>query len=133
MNIVDTGYGLERIAWFTKGTQNIYETVHPEILTFIKNNTSNVNDLQSIYSIADHTKCLAFMLGDGIVPSNVKAGYLARLIIRRSIRFLEKLNLSTPLADLVDMQLKFLEKDFPSLISKKENTSSVMAKSPCYG
>jgi alanyl-tRNA synthetase len=31
-----------------------------------------------------------FMLGDGIVPSNVKAGYLARLIIRRSLRFLEK-------------------------------------------
>ena len=91
LNIVDTGYGLERIAWCTQGTETIYETVFPEMVNWLKENANNKSDLASIYSLSDHTKCLAFMLGDGIVPSNVKAGYLARLIIRRALRFLEKI------------------------------------------
>ena len=55
------------------------------------------------------------MLGDGIVPSNVKAGYLARLIIRRSLRFIEKLQLNLSLRELVSIQIDTLHKEFPSL------------------
>jgi alanyl-tRNA synthetase len=126
LNIVDTGYGLERIAWLTKGTQTIYETVFPSVINWLKDNAKNPSDMQSIYSLADHSKCLAFMLGDGIVPSNVKAGYLARLIIRRSLRFLEKLNLRDSLVDIVDMQLDLLEHDFPSLKKKKDQIDEIL-------
>ena len=120
LNIVDTGYGLERIAWLTNGTKTVYETTFPEIIDFIKEKAKNKDDLTSIYSLADHSKCLAFMLGDGIVPSNVKAGYLARLIIRRSLRFLEKIGINIPLKTLVLFQIKTLTKQFPSL-KKAEN------------
>jgi len=126
LNIVDTGYGLERIAWITQGTSTVYDTVFPEMLEWLKNHTENISDTQSIYSIADHTKCLAFMLGDGIVPSNVKAGYLARLIIRRSLRFMEKLQLNVYLKELVRMQLDFLEKEFPSLKKRKEQIDEIL-------
>ncbi len=126
LNIVDTGYGLERIAWITQGTPTIYDTVFPEMLEWLKNHTKNISDTQSIYSIADHTKCLAFMLGDGIVPSNVKAGYLARLIIRRSLRFIEKLKLNVSLRELVNMQLDFLEKEFPSLKKRKKQIDEIL-------
>ena len=115
LNIVDTGYGLERVAWVTNGTPTIYETAFPEMIEWIKNHTTNKRDTRSIYSLADHTKCLAFMLGDGIVPSNVKAGYLARLIIRRALRFMEVLELSVTLDKIVDKQLELLESSFPSL------------------
>jgi alanyl-tRNA synthetase len=115
LNIVDTGYGLERIAWFTQGTPTVYETVFPHSIEYIKSNATKSSQISYIYALADHSKCLAFMLGDGIVPSNVKAGYLARLIIRRSLRFIKKIQLQVSLKDLVTMQLNHLEKDFPSL------------------
>jgi alanyl-tRNA synthetase len=126
LNIVDTGYGLERIAWCTQGTKTVYETTFPEMVKWLKEYAKNKSDLASIYSLADHTKCLAFMLGDGVVPSNVKAGYLARLIIRRSLRFLEKIELNASLRKLVEMQLDFLEKVFPSLKKRKKQIGEIL-------
>jgi len=126
LNIVDTGYGLERIAWITQGTDTVYDTVFPEMLKYLRENAKNKSDTASIYSLADHTKCLAFMLGDGIVPSNVKAGYLARLIIRRSLRFLKKIKLDTSLGKLVEMQIDFLSKDFPSLMDSNKQIKEIL-------
>jgi len=126
LNIVDTGYGLERVAWFTTGTPTVYETALPKMITFLRNNVIIDSDLPSFYALADHTKCLSFMLGDGIVPSNVKAGYLARLIIRRSLRFIEKLRLELTLGQLVELQLEYLEKEFPSLIKRKDQIGEIL-------
>jgi alanyl-tRNA synthetase len=126
LNIVDTGYGLERIAWFTTGTPTVYETAVPKILTFLLDTIKDISDKGSIYALADHTKCLSFMLGDGIVPSNVKAGYLARLIIRRSLRFLEKLQLDLTLRQLVEQQLDYLGKEFPSLKKRKDQVGEIL-------
>jgi alanyl-tRNA synthetase len=126
LNIVDTGYGLERIAWITQGTETVYETAFPEMVKWIKENAKNKTDSASIYSLADHTKCLSFMLGDGIVPSNVKSGYLARLIIRRSLRFIEKIGLNSSLRKLVDMQVDYLENEFPSLKLRKEQICEIL-------
>jgi alanyl-tRNA synthetase len=126
LNIVDTGYGLERISWVTNGTKTIYESVFPDIIKWIYENSKNQSDRSSLYSLADHSKCLAFMLGDGIVPSNVKAGYLARLIIRRSLRFIKKLKSDISLKDLVGIQLNHLEKKFPSLILGKKQILEIL-------
>ena len=126
LNIVDTGYGLERIAWCTQGTPTIYETAFPKMISWLKENANNKNDMQSIYSLADHSKCLAFMLGDGIVPSNIKAGYLARLIIRRSLRFIENIKINSSLKDLVYMQLDLLEKEFPSLNKNRKQIGEIL-------
>jgi len=126
LNIVDTGYGLERIAWCTQGTETIYETAFPEIVSSLKENAKNKNDMQSLYSLADHSKCLAFMLGDGIVPSNIKAGYLARLIIRRSLRFIENIRIDASLKDIVYMQLDLLEKEFPSLKKNRKQIGEIL-------
>lgn len=125
LNIVDTGYGLERITWITTGTETIYETVFPDIVRYIEENAGNKH-IPSIYSLADHTKCLSFMLGDGIVPSNAKAGYLARLIIRRSLRFIEKIKLDIPLKKIVELQLESLKKEFPSLIKNKRQIIEIL-------
>jgi len=126
LNIVDTGYGLERIAWYTQGTKTVYETAFPEMIKWLQNHSKNNSDMVSIYSLADHSKCLAFMLGDGIVPSNVKSGYLARLIIRRSLRFIEKLGLNKSLKEIVSLQLDLLEKEFPSLKKRKKQVEEIL-------
>ncbi|HID25855.1 MAG TPA: alanine--tRNA ligase, partial [Thermoplasmata archaeon] len=88
---------------------------------------SKTVDKQAVYALADHTKCLAFMLGDGIVPSNVKAGYLARLMIRRSIRFLGRLGIKEPLSTLIEMHINDLAKDFPHLPKARDRINEIVA------
>ncbi len=60
--------------------------------------------MEDVYAIADHCRTLAYMLGDGIVPSNVGTGYLARMVLRRTKRLCDGLGIDTPLDELVDMQ-----------------------------
>ncbi|WP_010479887.1 alanine--tRNA ligase [Thermococcus zilligii] len=72
-----------------------------------------VRPYELIYAIADHTKALTFMIADGVIPSNIKAGYLARLLIRKSIRHLRELGLEVPLAEIVAMHIKELSPTFP--------------------
>ena len=63
-----------------------------------------VEPLESIYAVADHCRTLAYMLGDGIVPSNVGTGYLARMVLRRTKRLVDDAGVDVPLDELVDMQ-----------------------------
>ncbi len=65
--------------------------------------------LESIYAIADHCRTLAYMLGDGIVPSNVGTGYLTRMVLRRTKRLCDTVGVDAPLDELVDMQAERLE------------------------
>ncbi|UPM41970.1 alanine--tRNA ligase [Halocatena salina] len=64
--------------------------------------------LETIYAIADHSRTLAYMLGDGIVPSNVESGYLVRMVLRRTKRLADTVGVSAPLDELVDMQAERL-------------------------
>ncbi len=67
-----------------------------------------VEPIETVYTIADHSRCLVFMLGDGIVPSNVKAGYLARLVIRKALRSLQGLNCDIGLEEVIRKQIENL-------------------------
>jgi alanyl-tRNA synthetase len=71
-----------------------------------------VEPVEAVYTLADHSRCLMFMLGDGIVPSNAKAGYLARLVIRKALRLAETINLQVGLEDIVRMQIN-TQKAYP--------------------
>jgi alanyl-tRNA synthetase len=64
--------------------------------------------LEEIYAIADHCRTLAYMLGDGIVPSNAGTGYLARMVLRRTKRLVDSVGVDAPLDELVDMQAERL-------------------------
>ncbi|GAA0667181.1 alanine--tRNA ligase [Natronoarchaeum mannanilyticum] len=68
-----------------------------------------VEPLEDIYAIADHCRTLAYMLGDGIVPSNVGTGYLARMVLRRTKRLVDNVGVDAPLDELVDMQAERLD------------------------
>ena len=62
--------------------------------------------MEAIYAISDHCRALAFMLGDGIVPSNVGTGYLARMVIRRAERLCNSIGTGIRLEELIDIQAK---------------------------
>jgi alanyl-tRNA synthetase len=76
--------------------------------------------MEAVYVIADHTRCLCFMIADGVIPSNVKEGYLARLVLRRTIRFMKDLKLHESLGDIMKIQLDFLSTTYPEI--KKQQT-----------
>ena len=113
LRIVDTGYGLERYVWISNGTETIYDSIYPKLIQEIKDGCK-IEKMENIYAIADHARCLAFMLGDGIVPSNVKAGYLARLVIRKALRLIQEIKLDMDISEIVEKQLDSLI-DFPEL------------------
>jgi len=171
--IVDTGYGLERFVWASKGSPTIYDAVFPKIVNelmdlagiehsiddpeyarmFSQNaRFAGVMDIsgqanllqlrkkvadtigttveklqklmvpvESVYAITDHSRCLAFMLGDGIIPSNVKAGYLARLVLRRTLRLMKELDIREPLIEIIEMQIK----NFPEYPEFKERLDTI--------
>jgi alanyl-tRNA synthetase len=76
--------------------------------------------MEAVYIIADHTRCLCFMIADGVIPSNVKEGYLARLVLRRTIRFMNDLKLKESLGEIMKIQLEFLSITYPEI--KKQQT-----------
>ena len=161
LQIIDTGYGLERFCWAAAGTPTIYEAIYPESIDWLKkisgfdsfldsldlrvemglllselsrlagilnidvgtdveelyrNLSERLSDngisismdelkkvtepLSSIYAIPDHMHAICNMLGDGLVPSNSKAGYLVRMLVRRVCRMKESLSIPASLSEL---------------------------------
>ncbi|UCE95431.1 MAG: alanine--tRNA ligase [Candidatus Bathyarchaeota archaeon] len=79
--------------------------------------------IENAFAVADHTKSLAFMLAEGVVPSNVQEGYLTRLLIRRTYRLLKTLGIENHLDDIMELQINEWSKDFPHL---KEMHSEIL-------
>ncbi|KZX15449.1 alanine--tRNA ligase [Methanobrevibacter curvatus] len=82
--------------------------------------------MEAIYIIADHTRCLAFMIADGIIPSNVKEGYLARLVLRRTIRFMKELEMKESLSDIMNIQLNFLTEFYPEIMESEDHIMNII-------
>ena len=85
-----------------------------------------ISPYEDIYAIADHTRALTFMLGDGIVPSNVKDGYLVRMLIRKTLRHMDRLNLSIPITEIVAMQLEDLKDLYPELLEMEDYIMEIL-------
>lgn len=85
-----------------------------------------LSPLEYIYAIADHTRCLSFMFGDGIVPSNVREGYLARLVLRKTLRYMDKVGISIPLKEIICMQFEDLKDLYPELMEMKDYIMDVV-------
>ena len=186
LQIIDTGYGLERFCWAAAGTPNIYEAIYPEIVTWLKKIfgydeliqsleidvdlnlllaeisrlsgilnidvgtdvdylyetlISRIQDsgykisidelkkitepLSLIYAIPDHMHAICNMLGDGLIPSNSKAGYLARMLTRRVCRMKDNLGISINLSNLADKHIDYYL-DTDSFVQGKEGIMEIL-------
>ncbi len=90
---VDTGMGFERLCMVLQGKQSNYDTdVFTPIIAQIEKNsgksyTENPQTSVAMRVIADHIRAISFAIADGQLPSNVKAGYVIRRILRRAVRY----------------------------------------------
>ena len=71
--------------------------------------------IESAMAVADHTKAIAFLLSEGVVPSNVEEGYLTRLLIRRTYRMLRQLGIEDRMPEILDAQVDYWGDDFQQL------------------
>ncbi len=181
LNVVDTGYGLERMVWASLGSPTIYDAIYSTVLSPLYGATgisdkireityktalethatlsalvdvgskSKIMELrrrvaedlkgkgveisseelngfldlmERIYVVADHSRAVALMLSDGMVPSNIKEGYLARLLLRKALRALQDLKVDLSLEGLVGLHLK----EFDDILDygKKDKISEII-------
>ena len=119
---VDTGMGLERLAAVLQGVHNNYDIGLFQHLIKTIAKLAGQKDLSntSLRVIADHIRACAFLITDGVVPSNEGRGYVLRRIIRRAIRHGHKLGLREPFFyKLVDALCQEMGDAYPELVKAK--------------
>lgn len=124
---VDTGAGLERIAAILQNVETNYDT---DIFQHIISKTSTLAKIPyhtknalavSFRVIADHSRATAFLIGDGVLPSNEGRGYVLRRIMRRAIRHGKKLGFTGPfLHQTTGFVIEQMQEAYPDLKSKRE-------------
>jgi len=78
-----------------------------------------VAPLENIYAVLDHARALMMILADGVVPSNSREGYFARLLVRRGMRAFRALDLDMRLTDLVTLFVQVYMEDFPEAFANR--------------
>lgn len=133
---VDTGMGFERLTMALQNKRSNYDTdVFQPIITEIglisgkKYGDDTPQDI-AMRVIADHLRAIAFAIADGQLPSNNKAGYVIRRILRRAVRYgFTFLDLKTPFINkLVSTLVKEMGSFFPELVSQQDLITKVIAE-----
>jgi alanyl-tRNA synthetase len=122
---IDTGMGLERLAAVVQGVTSNYESdLFTGIIRFIEKisgrtyKRSGEDDI-SIRVIADHSRAVAFLIGDGVLPSNEGRGYVLRRILRRAARHGKLLGMDRPfLNDVCGVVIDEMKGAYPDLVDK---------------
>lgn len=122
LTVVDTGYGLERNTWMSRGTPTAYEACFGELY----------DDLRTVFVpheaaiLADHARSVNFLVTDGVVPSNVKEGYYARLLIRRMLRILARTTGAPDFLQIIDRSGREIARSFPEVGANREDLRRVL-------
>jgi len=85
-----------------------------------------ITPLEGIYLIADHLRTLIFAISDGALPSNVGGGYNLRMILRRVIATMNRMNLKLDLDELIDAHIDYLKETYPELDSSREDVKTIL-------
>jgi alanyl-tRNA synthetase len=126
---VDTGMGLERLAAILQHVHSNYEIDIFDALIKAAARETGCTDMQnkSLRVIADHIRATAFLVSDGVVPSNEGRGYVQRRIVRRAIRHGYQLGKKTPffhklVADLVGV----MGEAYPNMAKQQQRITEVL-------
>ncbi|MDI6814725.1 MAG: alanine--tRNA ligase [Dehalococcoidales bacterium] len=124
---IDTGMGLERTVAVVEGKTSVYETdlFTPLLeriseLARIKYGTNNITD-NTMRVIAEHSRGIAFLIGDGVIPSNEGRGYVLRRLLRRTVLFGQRLRLDKPfLAQTALTTIQQMGHIYPEILQRRD-------------
>ncbi|MFP4649503.1 MAG: alanine--tRNA ligase [Desulfobacterales bacterium] len=130
---IDTGMGLERIAAIVQDVETNYDTdlFTPVIKTIESLSGRKMGEAEAsdvaIKVIADHSRAAAFLIGDGVLPSNEGRGYVLRRILRRAIRYGRAISLTDPfLHKTVEPVFESMKEAYPELSEERAFITSVV-------
>ncbi|MEO7064328.1 MAG: alanine--tRNA ligase, partial [Dokdonella sp.] len=128
---VDTGMGLERLAAVLQHVHSNYEIDLFQHLIAVAAQLTGTTDLanKSLRVIADHIRACAFLIVDGVLPSNEGRGYVLRRIIRRALRHGYMLGQKRPFFHvMVDALVEVMGNAYPELTAKREFVKEALRK-----
>ena len=132
---VDTGMGLERITTVMQGVQSNYDTnLLRDIIGYIeqlsgKSYGANLEDDVSMRVMADHSRATAFLIADGVMPSNEGRGYVLRRIMRRAMRHAKMLGFADPvLYKTAVFVLEFMAEAYPQEAERKSFVAKIVER-----
>lgn len=129
---VDTGLGFERIVAVL---QNKYSNYDTDLFTPILNTIADMTGHEYFGDergtphrvLADHTRCLTFAIGDGVMPSNEGRGYVIRRILRRAVLYGKKLGMDEPFIHrLVDIIVNLMGDAYPEIRTRQEFLTQII-------
>ena len=132
---VDTGAGFERIVSYLQGVPSAYES---DLLRPVVQAAEALLDApygqdeqvtRSLRIVTDHTRAVTFMIGDGVLPSNVERGYVARRLLRRAVRYGRLLGRQGPfMAPLAGAVIERFGEQYPHLVDRRAVIERVIAQ-----
>ena len=130
---IDTGAGLERLASVLQEKPSNFETdlIFPIIeyaceVSGVKYGVDPKTDV-SLKVIADHARSLVFMIGDGILPSNLGRGYILRRVLRRAVRHGRLIGIDKEfLTGAVDVVIRMFGEVYPDIVEKEDYIKKVI-------
>ncbi len=124
---VDTGAGLERIASILQGKENNYDTdaflpIMQRIGALLGQGEAHRQaNLARYRAIADHSRAITFLIGDGVLPGNEGRNYVLRMILRRAARFGKLIGFEGPfLAQVAETVIDMMGGHYTDLVSKRD-------------
>lgn len=131
---IDTGAGLERIMSLIMNVDSVFDT---DILRSIISEVEKISGVAyhpedqvkgpAFRVIADHLRCLAFAIADGVQPSNVDRGYVLRKVLRRAVRYGRSLGLEEPfLARIFPRLLSAMGDDYKELVQSQTRITEIL-------
>jgi alanyl-tRNA synthetase len=119
---VDTGSGLERMSMVMNGHESVYETDLMKPIVDLVSETYKLTDVRKIRMITDHMRASAFIMAEGIAPSNEGQGYIPRRLIRKCVAALVAHKVKTiDFTPIVDKVIELLSPYYPLLASGRES------------
>jgi alanyl-tRNA synthetase len=127
MKNIDTGMGLDRMAAVLQDVPSVFETDHVRPLVDLAEELSGRRYSEggpvtrAMRIVADHSRGAAFLIADGVVPSNEDRGYILRRIMRRAIQQGRTLGLEAPwLGRFAERTIELMGEDYPELVAERE-------------
>ena len=124
---IDTGLGVERVAFLLQGVDNVYETdlLRPIIATAeeLSGRTYGADHADDVRFrvIADHIRSSVMLIADGVRPGNEGRGYVLRRLLRRTIRSARLLGVTAPvMARLVEVTRDLMAESYPELVADSD-------------
>lgn len=130
---IDTGMGLERLTMVMQGKRSVYDTdlYQPIIgraaeLTGTRYGADPKTD-RALRVVADHSRAITFLIGDGVLPDNEGRGYILRRILRRAVRYGRLLGLDRPfLTETASVVIDLMREQYPELVERRERIMQVI-------